>query len=76
MFNNLFSLQVFGGAGRARRLPWVRKYGDPSVRETLVLVSVRPYVRPHLHVYQGETLGAKPRFLAGTSFKLFIPRAN
>ena len=29
--------------------PWLRKYGNPSVRESLVLITVRPYDRTNVH---------------------------
>ena len=35
----------FSGAG-----PWVRKYVNPSERENLVLVTVRPYGRTYTHL--------------------------
>ena len=37
---------------RTRGAPLVRKYDNASVRQNLVLVTVRPYVRPPFHVCQ------------------------
>ena len=52
---------VFGGysgaprapKARARGAPLVRKYGNPSIRENLVMTSpyARPYVRTYVRTY-------------------------
>ena len=50
----------------ARGAPLVRKYGNPSVRETLVLVTVRPYFHPSMNA------NVTPRLLAATYLTLDI----
>ena len=62
---------------RARGAPLVRKYGNPSVRENLVLVTVRPSTPPCMPMwpvspditwaYRGDTPADNPAGLQRTS---------